>query len=130
MPDAPALFREEKGGAGAHGGDDGLVLPAHGQGAGAAGGKLVHHAGGQAVDLPLHVGGPHAGEDHPLHIRQGEPVSGEIASESAVETGQWISRLNPEGGEEGSSIVKAHDFRRGTADVDAEDGFHKRVLPC
>ena len=124
MPDPLAPLRPEEGGAGAHGGHHGLLLAAHGQGARAAGGKLVHRAGGKAVDIPLHIGGPHAGEDHPLHVRQGEAVPGEVAAKGTVEAGEGLLRLDPEGGEESSGLVKAHDLRRGAPNVNAEDGLH------
>ena len=122
----PLPLRPEEGGAGAHGHHHAPLLLRQGQCPCAAGGELVHTAGGQAVDVPLHIGGAHAGEDHPLHIGEGQTVGGQVVAQRAEQAGHLILRPDPQHGDHAAVRPQPHNLCGGAADVDSQDHAHIR----
>ena len=119
MPHGAVLLCPEKGCAGAHGGHHGLLLAGKRQSAHAAGGELVHAAGGQAIDITLHIGSPHTGQDDPADVLQRQMVAGEIIAEGAVETGHLVLSPDAQHGDHTAVSSQSHNFCGGTADIDA-----------
>ena len=131
MLDAHVPLSQQKGGTGAHSGDDGPVLAGQGQGAHTAGGELVHPAGGKAVDIPVHIAGAHAGEHHPAHVLEGEAVAGEIIAQGAEQAGDLILRPDPQHGEGIAMDVQTHHLGGGAADINSQNDIHDdRFLSC
>ena len=111
--------RPEEGGAGTHAHHHGGGLLRQGQGPGAGGGELIHLAGGQAVDVAVHIGGPHAGEHHPPDLLQREVIAGEIIAKGSIQAGHLVLRPDPQHGDHAAVRPQAHDLGAGPADVNA-----------
>jgi len=84
---------------------------------------------GKAVQGLGDIGGANARHHDLVDVRKLDLIGIGKFSEGAVNGGNGIVGLNEEGSDEVARRVKAYDFGRASADVDADDNTHWYITP-
>jgi len=92
-------------------------------GAQAVGEKLVGLLCGQAVDGRVDIGSAHAGEHDTFHVGQVDVVVVQKLAKSAIERGDGVGGLDPQGRDD-LALADAHNLGGRDAHVDAYCYLH------